>query len=76
MKASLKCTKITDYFDFDKFSENIDNDLRIRALVNRSIGNGNEETKSVTPLLKRLFENAVKNTKSESKGHRHDELIK
>uniref|UniRef100_A0A7M5X9S7 Uncharacterized protein n=2 Tax=Clytia hemisphaerica TaxID=252671 RepID=A0A7M5X9S7_9CNID len=74
MKASLDCHKITNYFDIDNLSERVDSIDEIRAHVNRSIGT--EETRSIAPLLKRLYENAVKNAKSEAKGHRHDTLIK
>ncbi len=74
MKASLSCAKITDYFNIEDFSRKADDDIEIRACINRSIGI--DESKSVAPILKRLFENAVKNTDLKSKGHRHDKLIK
>lgn len=77
MKASSAPgqTKITEFFDIDNLSSDIDNVSFIRQKVNKAFEA--EKDLSVKPILKLLFENAVKNSNIMSKsGYRHNESIK
>ena len=68
-------TKMIDYFDTEKLSEVIDAHDSTRTAINNSFGiNMND---SVKPILKKLLENAERNSQKKSaKGFRRDVTIK
>ena len=77
MKASVGCSLITDVFDIEKFSLSVDDIPSIRNMVTEAIGGNIDDCENVSPLLKLMFENAVKNsTRKSSQGHRHHDTIK
>ena len=68
-------TSICNYFDPVSISAFIDNEDILRTEINKICGN--EKTKSVTPIMKILYENAQKNAACTSKhANRHDETVK
>ena len=76
MKASLKCQKVTEFFDIDTFLAEVDNNHEIRLQINKSIGNLNQNFK-ISPLLQKLYTNAQSNARRNSpQGHRHNETIR
>ena len=75
MKASQHASNITEYFDFERFTQSIDEDETLRTEINKTVGHNSYET--VAPLLRRLYNNAQSNSKNATKqGHRHDEVVK
>ena len=63
--------KITDYFE-NSLSDFIDQNGQMKEKINTLCGNN--KSASVRPILRKIFENAERNsTKESSKGHRHDE---
>ena len=66
--------KITDYFE-NTISDFVDQNDQIKEKINTLCGN--KKSASVRPILRKIFENAERNSmKESSKGHRHDETIK
>ncbi|CAB4013594.1 Hypothetical predicted protein, partial [Paramuricea clavata] len=66
--------KITDYFE-NTISDFVDQNDQIKENINTLCGN--KKSASVRPILRKIFENAERNSmKESSKGHRHDETIK
>lgn len=76
MKASIDCTKISDFFDIDYFIKEVDNNDSLRSTINRAVGNSDVNDK-IAPLLKKLYTNAQNNaTRNSPQGHRHVDIIK
>ena len=66
--------KITDSFD-NSLSDFIDQNGQMKEKINTLCGNN--KSASVRPILRKIFENAERNSmKESSKGHRHDETVK
>ena len=75
MNASKNCHRITDYFDIDKLTHFINNNDEIKTNIN--LLSGNEKDASTATLLKRLYENSIKNSsKKTTQGNRHDDIVK
>ena len=61
---------ITDYFNFEKICNTIEENVGIRARMNDTCGRPSES--NVAPLLQRIYENAQKNVSSSKHGNGHD----
>ena len=73
MKSGRTCTKITDFYTYvDEISDVLNGTDELREDINLNIGKEKED--NVAPLLRKLYENALKNT-SNSRGNRHSETI-
>ena len=68
-------TKMTEYFDVEKFSTAVNEVIFVREKVNEAFDC--DKDSSIKPILKLLYSNAVKNSKASSKaGHRHHQTVK
>ena len=73
MKSGRTSMKITDFYTYvDEISHVVNRTDELRTEINSNIGNEIEDT--VAPLLRKLYEKALKNA-SNSRGNRHNETI-